>query len=188
MMMMSQFISCNTPYVLCLFDQLNSSCIDSCPNCLLPHPSLNDEPRKRNRRVKKQKARARIPVSSPESSSDDEAYRAALTVASERRRNRPRIFGQRGSGSLSPTTKGDIRSSRTGENVHSVVRGLLQKNDSVLVGWIFRFHILILGAVHCSCLPKRQKKSIQYKSGRDRAFLVTATTSWNRLFYDIDNS
>eukprot|EP00794_Sanderia_malayensis_P007705 gene7705-8542_t len=77
--------------------------------------------------VKAPKARARIPVSSPEPSSDEDSYRAALTVASsERRRNRARLFENQ----VSPAAR--TRGSRTVENVHSTVKGLLKKNDSVL--------------------------------------------------------
>ncbi len=122
-------------------------------NCFLRHRFPKDSSRPRHKqspgsserqtpkktRVKIPKLRARIPVSSPDNSSDDDSYRAALTVASERRRNRPNIFEKRddywNNSSVTPDSGNTSRRNRTGENVRSTVKGLLRKNDSVLVGF-----------------------------------------------------
>lgn len=72
--------------------------------------------------------RARIPVSSPESSDSEDMYHAALKVSSERK-NRPRMFSRKGDGSRSASRD---RSYNRG-HVRSTVKDLLQKNDSVLV-------------------------------------------------------
>ena len=85
-------------------------------------------------RVRTPKARARIPLSSPESSGEDDSYRAALAVSSQRRKNRPKLFTKRQFDNSPPSLETEVRRSRTKGNVRATVKELLQKNDSVLVG------------------------------------------------------
>lgn len=81
------------------------------------------------------KARARIPITSPGSSEDDESYRAAFAVASQRRENGSTMFGRSSNGGISPSK--DINRSR--DYVRDTVKDLLKKNDSVLVCFISVF-------------------------------------------------
>ena len=76
--------------------------------------------------------RARVPISSPESSDEEDRYRAVLKVSSERK-NRPRMFSRKRDGSRSPSRDNGYN----GGHVRSTVKDLLKKNDSVLVRFVF---------------------------------------------------
>ena len=92
-------------------------------------------------KTKVPRARARIPITSPISSDEDEdRYRAALAVSSERRNSRPKMFH-------SPVKEFRTPSKTVNSNgslVRGTVKELLKKNDSVLV---FLSSILSLASI-----------------------------------------
>ncbi|XP_065069571.1 spermatogenesis-associated protein 6-like [Rhopilema esculentum] len=86
-----------------------------------PHPSTRGN-RSPSSKPGMPTVRARIPITLPVSFDDEDRYRAALAVSSERNRNRARIFEN------SDSPEHNI----TRSHVRSTVKDLLRKNDSVL--------------------------------------------------------